>query len=31
MKIADLVGINEPAVRQAAELVVRCFAHIPSG
>ncbi|HPD06425.1 MAG TPA: GNAT family N-acetyltransferase [Candidatus Bipolaricaulis sp.] len=31
MRITDLGGANERAVRQAAELLVRCFAHIPSG
>lgn len=31
MTIVDLTSNNERAVRQAAELLVRCFAHIPSG
>ena len=31
MRIADLVEDNERAMRQAAELLVRCFSHIPSG
>lgn len=31
MRIADLLGDDERAVRQAGELLVRCFAHIPSG
>ncbi|MEW6217756.1 MAG: GNAT family N-acetyltransferase [Candidatus Bipolaricaulota bacterium] len=31
MTIVDLTSDNEPAVRQAAELLVCCFAHIPSG
>lgn len=31
MTIVDLCGGDERAVRQAAELLVRCFAHVPSG
>jgi aminoglycoside 6'-N-acetyltransferase I len=31
MRIVDLDGDNEEAVRQAAELLVRCFGHLPSG
>jgi len=31
MRIIALTPDNERAVRQAAELLVRCFAHIPSG
>jgi len=31
MRIIDLTQDNERVVRQAAELLVRCFAHIPSG
>ncbi len=31
MRIVDLAIYNERAVRQAAELLVRCFAHIPTG
>ncbi|HEU67858.1 MAG TPA: GNAT family N-acetyltransferase, partial [Candidatus Acetothermia bacterium] len=31
MRIADLVGDNGRSVRQAAELLVRCSSHIPSG
>ncbi len=31
MTIEDLTEANERGVQQAAELLVRCFAHIPSG
>lgn len=31
MEIVDLAGAGERAARQAAELLVRCFSHVPSG
>lgn len=31
MQVANLGDCGEPYMRQAAELLVRCFAHIPSG
>jgi len=29
--VEHLSALDEGAIRQAAELLVRCFAHIPSG